>query len=198
MKKEGAMKLLEGKRIAILAENFYEDLELWYPLLRFRGLGAEVVVVGSGSGDTYTGKHGYPVKANKAASEVNAIDFDAVIIPGGYAPDHMRRHPEMIALVREAFEHGKIVAAICHGPWMLASAHILKDKTVTAFFAIKDDLVHAGATYVDKEVMVDGNIITSRKPDDLPAFCHAIAVALGGEVHCPACKARLYGGQPWD
>ncbi len=192
------MKLLEGKRIAILAENFYEDLELWFPLLRFRGLGAEVVVVGSGRGDTYTGKHGYPVTADKAASQVKAVDFDAVIIPGGYAPDHMRRHPEMIDLVREAYEHGKIVAAICHGPWMLASAHILKDKTVTAFFAIKDDLVHAGATYVDKEVMVDGNIITSRKPDDLPAFCQAIAAALGGEVLCPQCQTRLYGGEPWE
>jgi protease I len=191
--KEGAMKLLEGKRIAILAENFYEDLELWFPLLRFRGLGAEVVVVGSGSSDTYAGKHGYPVTVDKAASEVNAGDFDAVIIPGGYAPDHMRRHPEMIALVRQACEHGKVVAAICHGPWMLASAHILKDKTVTAFFAIKDDLVHAGATYVDREVMVDGTIITSRKPDDLPAFCDAIAVALGGDLRCPQCQAKLYG-----
>ena len=110
----------------------------------------------------------------------------------------MRRHPEMISLVREAFEHGKIVAAICHGPWMLASAHILRDKTVTAFFAIKDDLVHAGATYVDKEVVVDGNIITSRKPDDLPAFCHAILIALVGERHCPQCQTRLYGGQAWD
>jgi protease I len=187
------MKLLEGKKIAILAENFYEDMELWFPLLRFRGLGAEVVVVGSGSGDAYTGKHGYPVTADKAASGVKAVDFDAVIIPGGYAPDHMRRHPEMIALVREAYEHGKVVAAICHGPWMLASAHILKDKTVTAFFAIKDDLVNAGATFVDQEVMVDGGIITSRKPDDLPAFCDAIAAALGGEARCPQCQAKLSG-----
>jgi protease I len=192
------MKLLEGKKIAILAENFYEDLEVWYPLLRFRGLGAEVVVVGSGSADTYTGKHGYPVTVDKTASQVNAVDFDAVIIPGGYAPDHMRRYPEMVNLVREAFAHGKVVAAICHGPWMLASAHILRDKTVTAFFAIKDDLVHAGATFVDQEVAVDGNLITSRKPADLPAFCQAIAEALGGAVHCPKCKARLYSGLPWD
>jgi protease I len=180
LKKEGVMKPLEGKKIAILAENFYEDLELWFPLLRFRGLGAEVVVVGSGSSDTYAGKHGYPVTVDKTTSQVKAADFDAVIIPGGYAPDHMRRHPEMIDLVRQAYEHGKVVAAICHGPWMLISAHILKGKTVTAFFAIQDDLVNAGATYVDKEVMVDGRLITSRKPDDLPAFCDAIAAALGG------------------
>jgi|WetSurMetagenome_2_1015567.scaffolds.fasta_scaffold106012_1 protease I len=189
------MKLLEGKKIAILAENFYEDLELWYPLLRFRGLGAQVVVVGSGSADTFTGKHGYPVTVDQAASQVNAADFDAVIIPGGYAPDHMRRYPAMVSLVREAYEHGKVVAAICHGPWMLASAHILKDKTVTSFFAIKDDLVHAGATYVDQEVAVDGNLITSRKPADLPAFCQAIALALGWAVRCPECQARLDGGQ---
>jgi protease I len=192
------MKLLEGKKIAILAENFYEDLELWYPLLRFRGMGAEVVVVGSGSTDTYTGKYGYPVNVDQPAGKVNAVDFDAVIIPGGYAPDHMRRYPEMVSLVREAFEHGKILAAICHGGWMLASAHILKGKTVTAFFAIKDDLVHAGANFVDQEVAVDGNLITSRKPADLPAFCQAIAEALGGAVTCPKCKTRLYGGQPWD
>ena len=192
------MKLLEGKKIAILAENFYEDLELWYPLLRFKGMGAQVVVVGSGSAPAFTGKHGYPVTVDKAASQVNAVDFDAVIIPGGYAPDHMRRYPAMVSLVREAYEHGKVVAAICHGPWMLASAHILKDKTVTSFFAIKDDLVHAGANYVDQEVAVDGNLITSRKPDDLPAFCRAIAAALGGAAHCPKCQARIYGGEPWD
>ena len=176
------MKKLAGKKIALLAENFYEDLELWYPLLFFKGLGATVQVIGSGSSDTYTGKHGYPVKVDKPASEVRAADFDAVIVPGGYAPDHMRRHPEMISLVKEAFEGGKVVAAICHGPWMLASARIIKGKTVTSFFAIKDDLVNAGANYVDQEVAVDGNLITSRKPDDLPAFCRAIAVALG--VQC--------------
>ena len=190
------MKLLAARKIAILAENFYEDLELWYPLLHFRGMGADVTVVGSGSSGTYTGKHGYPVTVGRAASQVKAGDFDAVLIPGGYAPDHMRRYPEMVSLVREAFEQGKVVAAICHGPWMLASAHILRGKKVTAFFAIKDDLVHAGATYVDQEVMVDGNLITSRKPDDLPAFCRAIAAALGGEGRCPQCGATLSGGEP--
>ena len=192
------MKLLAGRKIAILAENFYEDLELWYPLLYFRGLGAAVTVVGSGSSGTYTGKYGYPLTVGRAASQVKAGDFDAVLIPGGYAPDHMRRYPEMVSLVREAFEQGKVVAAICHGPWMLASAHILRGKKVTAFFAIKDDLVHAGATYVDQEVMVDGNLITSRKPADLPAFCQAIAEALVGEAHCPRCQARLSGGQTLD
>ncbi len=192
------MKVLENKKIAILAENFYEDMELWYPLLRFRGAGAEVLVVGSGSAKTHTSKHGYPVEVDRFASEVLASEFDAVVIPGGYAPDHMRRYPDMVNLVREAYEQGKIVAAICHGPWMLASAHILKDKTVTSFFAIQDDLVHAGAKYVDEEVCVDGNIITSRKPDDLPAFCNAIISSLGGELRCPSCKTVIYSGQPWD
>jgi protease I len=189
---------LQGKRVAVLAENFYEDLELWYPLLRFKEEGAEVILVGSGSSDTYTSNHGYPVQVDKAASEVNAIDFDAVVIPGGYAPDLMRRVPEMVALVREAHEHGKIVAAICHAGWMLASAHILKDKKVTAFFSIKDDMVHAGANFVDKRVCVDGNIITSRKPEDLPAFMDAIITKLGGEAVCPHCNQILYSGLTWD
>jgi protease I len=169
---------LTGKRVAILAENIYQDLELWYPLLRFQEEGAQVVVVGSGSAKVYHGKFGYPVEADKTAQEVKAAEFDAVVIPGGYAPDHMRRYPAMVSLVREAFLQGKVVAAICHGGWMLASAQILTGKTVTSFFAIKDDLVHAGADFVDVEVAVDGNLITSRKPEDLPAFCRAIIAAL--------------------
>lgn len=169
---------LTGKRIAILAEDLYQDLELWYPLLRFREEGAEVIVVGSGRTREYTGKFGYPVVVDASAQEVKAAQFDAVVIPGGYAPDHMRRYPAMVSLVREAALAGKVVAAICHGGWMLASAGVLPGKTVTSFFAIKDDLVHAGASFVDVEVAVDGNLITSRKPEDLPAFCRAIIAAL--------------------
>ena len=171
---------LTGKRIAILAEDLYQDLELWYPLLRFREEGAEVIVVGSGRTREYTGKFGYPVVADASVQEVKAAQFDAVVIPGGYAPDHMRRYPAMVSLVREAALAGKVVAAICHGGWMLASAGVLPGKTVTSFFAIKDDLVHAGAKFVDVEVAVDGNLITSRKPEDLPAFCRAIIAALAG------------------
>jgi len=171
---------LQGKRVAVLAENMYQELELWYPLLRLREAGAETLVVGTGSATTYTSKHGYPVDVDAVAGELRAADVDAVVVPGGYAPDLMRRYPAMVGLVRDAFEQGKVVAAICHAGWLLVSAGILRGKKATCFFAIKDDLVNAGATYVNQEVVVDGNLITSRTPMDLPAFCMAIVDALGG------------------
>jgi deglycase len=173
-------KLLAGKRIAVLAEDLYEDLELWYPLLRLREAGAETLVVGPGPARTHSSKHGYEVQVDKLVSEVDAADFDAVIIPGGYAPDRMRRHPAMVALVKKAAAGNKVVAAICHAGWMLASAEVIRGKNVTGFYAIKDDLIHAGAHYRDAEVVVDGKIITSRQPSDLPAFCQAIISALAG------------------
>src|SRR5439155_24922193 len=128
--------------------------------------------------DEYKSKHGYPVKADAEADTVNAAQFDAVIIPGGFAPDYMRRSPAMIRLVKEAHEQGKVVAAICHAGWMLASAGIARGKTLTCFKSIKDDLVNAGANYVDREVVRDGNLITSRFPNDLPAFMREIVGAL--------------------
>ncbi|MFQ6016279.1 MAG: type 1 glutamine amidotransferase domain-containing protein [Anaerolineae bacterium] len=169
---------LTGKRIAVLAENNYQELELWYPLLRMREEGAEVKVVGTGSGVEYLSKHGYPVAVDVAAGEVDATQFDAVIVPGGYAPDLLRRYPAVLKLVREAYEGGKVVASICHAGWVLVSAGVLKGKTATCFSAIKDDLINAGANYVDQEVVRDGNLITSRVPTDLPAFCREIIAAL--------------------
>ncbi|AEB08143.1 type 1 glutamine amidotransferase domain-containing protein [Desulfobacca acetoxidans] len=169
---------LQGKKVAMLAENLYQELEIWYPLLRLQEEGATVVVVGSGSAGEHTSKLGYPVKVDLFADQVKADDFDGVIIPGGYAPDIMRRYPSMVKLVRDMGEQGKLVAAICHGGWMLASANIVAGKKLTAFFAIKDDLVHAGAHFYDAAVVVDGNLITSRKPEDLPAFCREIIAAL--------------------
>jgi protease I len=172
-------KPLQGKRVAILAEDLYEDLELWYPRLRLQEEGVEVVVVGPGEAREHHGKYGYPVTVDQTIPEVGVEQFDAVVVPGGYAPDRLRRHPAMVDFVRQMARRGKIVAAICHGPWMLASAEVVAGKTVTCFFAIKDDLVHAGAIYKDAEVVVDGNLITARKPADLPAFLAAIIAALG-------------------
>ncbi len=171
-------KSLAGKHLAVLAEDLYEDLELWYPLLRLREAGAETIVVGPGPARAHASKHGYEVQVDKFVTDVQAAHLDAVIIPGGYAPDRMRRHPAMVALVRQAVQGNKVVAAICHAGWMLASAEVLQGRTVTGFYAIKDDLVHAGAQYRDAEVVVDGNLITSRQPGDLPAFCQAIIAAL--------------------
>ena len=169
---------LGGKRIAILAENNYHELELWYPLLRMREAGATVTVVGMPGVDEYKSKLGYPVKINAAAEAVSANDFDAIIIPGGYAPDLMRRHRPMLDLVRSMFEQGKLVAYICHAGWVPISAGILKGKRATCLPAIKDDVINAGAIYVDEEAVRDGNLISSRSPDDLPAFCRTIIAAL--------------------
>lgn len=169
---------LSGKKILILVEEMFNTHEFWYPYYRLKEAGCEVVVVGSGSKETYTGKPGTEVTVNTSADQVATADFDGIVIPGGYAPDLMRRYPKMVQLVRDFYEEGKVVAAICHAGWMLASADILKGKTVTSFFAIKDDLVHAGAKWVDEQVVVDGKLITSRKPDDLPAFMPAVIKAL--------------------
>jgi len=169
---------LSGKKIILLVEEMFNVFEFWYPYYRLKEAGATVVVVGSGSSDRYHGKDGTVAKVDAAAGEVSAGDFDGILIPGGYAPDHMRRYPEMVTLVRDLFLAGKTVAAICHAGWMLASAEILNGKTVTSFFAIKDDLIHAGAAWVDEAVVVDGNLITSRTPDDLPAFMAAFINAL--------------------
>jgi protease I len=169
---------LAGKRIAILAENLYQEMELWVPYYRLREEGAEVRVVGAGGATAYASKHGYPVNVDVQADQVKAVEFDAVVVPGGYAPDLMRRHGAMVGLVREAVQQGKVVAAICHAGWMLVSAGVLKGRRATSFFSIKDDMINAGAQWVDAEVVVDGTLITSRKPDDLPAFCRAIVAAL--------------------
>ena len=159
-----------SKKVAILLEEQYQILEVWYPILRLREDGIEVVTVGSGSKEVYPSKEGYPVKADRTINDVKAKDFDAVIIPGGWAPDFMRRYPAMVNFVKEMNRDGKVVASICHGGWMLVSADIIRGKKLTSFFAIKDDLIAAGAQYMDAEVVVDGNLITSRKPDDLSRF----------------------------
>ncbi len=171
---------LNGKKVAILIEDLFNIYEFWYPYYRLLEAGAEVVVVGSGRKDQFTGKPATDVKADVAADKVSAADFDGVVIPGGYAPDMMRRHPAMVNLVADAVSSGKMVAAICHAGWMLCSAGAVKGRKVTSFFAIKDDLINAGADWVDEAVVVDNNLITSRTPDDLPVFLPAIIKALAG------------------
>jgi protease I len=169
---------LEGKRVAVLAEDHYQVLELWYPYYRMKEAGAEVKVVGTGRTSEFKSKEGYPAKADLSAAEAGVDDFDAVIIPGGYAPDMMRRSPEMVKFVRDMDAAGKTVAAICHAGWMLVSAKIVKGRKATCFFSVRDDLEAAGANYVDEPVVVDGNLITSRQPGDLPDFCRTIIEAL--------------------
>ena len=159
-----------AKKIAVLVEDLYQVLEVWYPLLRLKEEGIAVQLIGTGGKDTYGSKEGYPAKVDASIEEVNPGNFDGVIIPGGFAPDILRRYEKIVQFVRHLHDDGKVVAAICHGGWLLVSADIVKGRKATCFFAIKDDLIAAGADYVDEEVVVDGNIITSRKPEDLPAF----------------------------
>ena len=171
---------LSDKKMLILVEDMFNVFEFWYPYYRLKEAGVQVCVVGTGRADTFVGKPATEVKADLRAEAVLFGEYDGVVIPGGYAPDLMRRDPSMVQLVRDLYESDRVVAAICHAGWMLASAKILAGKTVTSFFAIKDDLVHAGANWVDQEVVVDGNLITSRTPDDLPAFMKAVLAALEG------------------
>jgi protease I len=172
------MSELQGKRAAVLVEQQYQEMEVWYPVYRLREAGCRVTLVGPEGGQTYPSKLGYPAKSDKAAREVSADDFDLLVIPGGYSPDHMRRCEPMVRLASTMAEQGKVVAAICHGPWLLCSTQALKGRRATCFFSIKDDIINAGATYVDAEVVRDRNLITSRKPDDLPAFLQAILQAV--------------------
>jgi protease I len=169
---------LNGKRVAVLIEQQYQEMEVWYPVYRLREAGCQVTLVGPEAGTAYPSKLGYPAKSDKAAKDVSAADFDGIVLPGGFAPDFIRRNEPMLTLVRAMAQQGKVLAAICHGPWVLCSTTALRGKKATCFFAIKDDVINAGAKYVDEEVVVDGNVITSRKPDDLPAFVVAIMQAL--------------------
>ena len=169
---------LAGKKIAIMLEQGYQELEVWYPYYRLKEEGAQVVRVAPEAGRTYPSKLGYPCVSDVAAKDVKGGDFDAVIIPGGWAPDFMRRDETMIQFIQQCASAGIVLAAICHGGWMLCCTDALRGKRATSFIAIKYDMINAGADWVDEECVVDGNVITSRKPDDLPAFCNAIIKAL--------------------
>jgi protease I len=167
------------KKIAVLLENQFDERELIYPYIRLLEEGYEVHLVGTERDKEYKSKAGVVQKSTHASDEVSSKDYDGVIIPGGFSPDYMRRSKDTVAFVKGMNEENKLIAAICHGPWMLASCCDLKGKRLTSFSSIKDDLVNAGAEYVDEEVVIDGNIITSRTPKDLPAFMKAVIKNLG-------------------
>jgi protease I len=175
-----ASKPLAGQRFLMFVDDIYEDLELWYPKLRLIEAGANVAVVGPKANANYAGKHGYPCTSDAAIVEMEAADFDGVIIPGGFSPDKLRRDPKVLALVREFVEAGKLVAAICHGGWIPISAGVYKGVKVTGSPGIKDDLVNAGAVWVDAPVVIDRHFVSSRKPDDLPDFCAGILHVMTG------------------
>ena len=168
------MKNLTGKKILMFVDDLYEDLELWYPKLRLTEAGAEVIVAGKENGKVYSGKHTYPCKADASFLELNDKDFDALVLPGGFAPDKLRRESKVLELTKNFFNNGKLIAHICHAGWIPISAGIMRGFKCTSTPGIKDDLINAGAIWLDEAVVLDRNMISSRKPDDLPYFCNAI------------------------
>ena len=167
---------VDGKMIAAIEEERFRRVKHWagFPQLAIefclKEAGIGVKLIGTGSKETYGSKEGYPAKVDASIEKVNAADFDGVVIPGGFAPDFLRRYPAVINFIKRLYSEGKAVAAICHGGWLLVSAGICRNNRLTCFYAIKDDLIAAGGKYVDAEVVVDRNLITSRKPEDLPRF----------------------------
>ncbi len=176
---------LSKAQVAVLVEHQYQELELWYPILRLREAGANVIVVGADTEVSYSSKLGYPARPDVTIADVTANDFDAVIIPGGFAPEGIRRHPAMINLVRAMNADGRLVAAICHAGWVLASAGVAKGRKLTCVFLIKDDVIHAGGNYVNEDLVIDGNLITAQLPSDLPMFGKAIVDYLADPARAP-------------
>jgi protease I len=162
------------KKIAILVAEFYDDNELYYPYYRLQEAGFAVHLIGASKGQAYKSKHGMIATSDLAASEANPLDYVALVIPGGFSPDYMRRSSDIVTFAKAFADSKKPIAAICHGPWLMASVCDLKGRKLTSFYSIKDDLVHAGAIYVDAPVVVDGNYVTSRTPKDLPFFLPAL------------------------
>lgn len=161
---------LENRKIIALVDTDFEDLELWYPVHRLREEGAQVDLVGEEAKKTYIGKYGVPAESDYAFSEINPADYDAILVPGGWAPDKLRRFPEVIEMVKHMDDHKKPIGQICHAGWVLISANILQGKTVTSTPGIKDDMTNAGATWVDTPAISDGHIVSSRRPPDLPDY----------------------------
>ena len=171
---------LQGKRICIFVEEEFEDLEYWVTVMRLQEEGAQVVTVGTGSKDKYTGKGGLTAKPDTTADKVSAAEFDAVVIPGGWCPDKLRRYEAVLKIVREADQAKKILGVICHGGWVPISAGILKGRRATGSKGLKDDLVNAGATWVDEPAFRDGNMVWGRVVADIPDFCRELVRAIAG------------------
>lgn len=169
---------LPDRRLLMFVDDVYEDLELWYPKLRMIEAGAQVVVAGPEAERKYHGKHSYPCVSDAVIRDMEAADFDGLIVPGGFMPDKLRRDPKVLDLVRQFASSGKLVAAICHGGWIPISAGVYRGVRVTGSPGIKDDLINAGANWEDAAVVVDRHFVSSRKPDDLPEFCRAILAVL--------------------
>lgn len=169
---------LQGKKVIQLVEHEFEDLELWYPVLRLREEGADVQIVGPQAGETYTGKYGVPIQSDLAFADVDAADYDAILVPGGWSPDKLRRYPDVLRLVKDMDAAKKPIGQICHAGWVLISAKILNGVKVTSTPGIRDDMENAGAIWLDVPVVIDGHIISSRRPPDLPPYAKALADAL--------------------
>ncbi|SEN71340.1 type 1 glutamine amidotransferase domain-containing protein [Lihuaxuella thermophila] len=171
---------LAGKKVACFVEAEFEDLELWYPVLRLREEGAEVHLVGP-KAESYKGKYGVPAQADLSLEQLNPEAYDGFLVPGGWAPDKLRRYPEVLSAIRHADEAGKPIGQICHAGWVLISAKILNGKRVTSTPGIRDDMENAGAVWVDEPVVVDGHLVSSRRPPDLPAYAKAFCDVLAGK-----------------
>jgi protease I len=172
------MPSLQGKRILMFVDDIYEDLELWYPKLRLIEAAAQVVVAGPRAGCAYEGKHGYPCRSDAAIADMSEGDFHGLVIPGGFAPDKLRRDEKVKGLTRAFHEQRKLVAHICHGGWIAISADILRGFRCTSTPGIKDDITNAGGQWVDEPLVVDRHQVSSRRPDDLPDFCRGILQVL--------------------
>jgi deglycase len=171
-----------SRTVLVLVGPEYEDLEVWYPKLRLEEAGFAVKLAGIGERE-YRGKHGYPCRVDGSVADFRAEDLAALVVPGGWAPDKLRRDPEVLRRVREVYDSGKMVATICHGPWVLISAGIVRGRRMTSTVGIRDDLVNAGARWVDEPAVVDGNVVSARVPKDLPAFGRAMLEVLGHPAH---------------
>ena len=165
-------------RVASLVHHDFEDLEFWYPTLRLREAGLEVDILGERAGEVYRGKYGVPAEATQDFAACNPDDYDVLLVPGGWAPDKLRRFPAVLDLVRSMDRRERVIGQICHAGWVLVSAGILNGRTVTSTPGIRDDMVNAGATWVDEAVVTDGHLVSSRRPPDIPAYAAALMDAV--------------------